>query len=265
VNSGVVKLKDAGNMLKYIDWELEGRLLQKNNIMMLDFLFANNWERPVHYAVTTGPDSYNNLMSYFQHDGLVYTLVPFKHVENMQDDYLITMRGYGRLDVDTYYDILMEKFDYSSLHNPGIYYDETNRRPLTTYRSLHYRLAIYLSKSGDNERANEVMDHAETILPDEILPYDMSSLPAVRIYYTIGNKEKGRETAKIHLEKFREEFNYYSSYPRKKMDIVENDLNLLFELVSELYRVLSLNKEEQLVSEVEMLAGQMEPYITRRR
>ncbi len=265
VNSGLVKLKEAGNMLKYIDWELEGRLLQKNNIMMLDFLYANNWERPVHYAVTTGPDSYNNLMPYFQHDGLVYTLVPFKHTENMQDDYLITMRGYGRIDVDTYYDILMEKFDYTSLRIPDVYYDETNRRPLTTYRSLHYRLAIYLSKAGDNERANMVMDHVETLLPDEILPYDMSSLPAVRIYYTIGNKEKGRETAKIHLEKFREEFNYYSSYPRKKMDIVENDLNLLFELVSELYRVLSLNEEEQLVAEVEMLAGQMEPYTTRRR
>ena len=47
--------------------------------MVLELLRNNNWERPIYFAVTTGPDSYIGLQDYFRLEGLAYRLVPLKY------------------------------------------------------------------------------------------------------------------------------------------------------------------------------------------
>jgi hypothetical protein len=45
-----------------VDWQVQAsQVLMKNHLMVLDLLATNNWQRPIYFAVTTGPDSYINL------------------------------------------------------------------------------------------------------------------------------------------------------------------------------------------------------------
>ncbi|HXC05635.1 MAG TPA: DUF2723 domain-containing protein, partial [Bacteroidia bacterium] len=53
-----------------IDWTLSKTTLYKNDLMVLDLLATNNWERPIYFAVTTGDDSYMDLQPYFKLEGL---------------------------------------------------------------------------------------------------------------------------------------------------------------------------------------------------
>ena len=41
----------------------------KNQFMVMEILRNNNWERPVYFAVTIGPDSYVGLQDYFRLGG----------------------------------------------------------------------------------------------------------------------------------------------------------------------------------------------------
>ena len=52
--------------------------LSKDEMMILDLIANNNWERPIYWAITVGRDKYLNLSDYFQTEGFAYRLVPIK-------------------------------------------------------------------------------------------------------------------------------------------------------------------------------------------
>ncbi|MBT8236349.1 MAG: DUF2723 domain-containing protein, partial [Bacteroidia bacterium] len=50
LKSGLVKLKDADQIVDYIDIDLPQSALPKNRIMMLDILANNDWKRPIYFS-----------------------------------------------------------------------------------------------------------------------------------------------------------------------------------------------------------------------
>ena len=50
VNSGTVKPEDAGKIVAEIDWDVKQNGLVRNDILLLDFIASNNWERPIYFA-----------------------------------------------------------------------------------------------------------------------------------------------------------------------------------------------------------------------
>ena len=81
VNNGTVTKELAGRVLKQLNWEIQRNYVLKNDLMIMDLLAANDWERPVYFAVTTGADAYLNLDKYLQLEGLAYRLVPIESTE----------------------------------------------------------------------------------------------------------------------------------------------------------------------------------------
>ena len=79
IKSGIVKEKDRDKIVDFIDIDLPESILTKNQIMMLDILANNNWERPIYFTGGSYEDSeYIWMKNYLQLDGLVYKLVPIK-------------------------------------------------------------------------------------------------------------------------------------------------------------------------------------------
>jgi hypothetical protein len=78
VNNGTIPKDMAGRILKQLNWEIQRNYVLKNDLMIMDLLAANDWNRPVYFAVTTGADAYLNLDKYLQLEGLAYRLVPFE-------------------------------------------------------------------------------------------------------------------------------------------------------------------------------------------
>ena len=70
IASGTVKPEDAGKIVPYIDIKLKGNSILKSQLIVLDIIAHNNWERPIYYVTGYHNDAFG-LEEYFQLEGLV--------------------------------------------------------------------------------------------------------------------------------------------------------------------------------------------------
>ncbi|MGB8357380.1 MAG: DUF2723 domain-containing protein [Bacteroidales bacterium] len=184
IASGTVKPEDADKIVPYIDIKLKSTWILKSQLMVLDILANNNWERPVYY-VTGYHDDALGLEEYFQLEGLAYRLVPIKS-ENK------SWFEYGRVDTDILYDNMMNHFVWGGANDPDVNIDYYHKRTLTVVRArlIYARLASELAARGDKTKANEVLERCMDVLPVSKLGYDVYCSDIISAWFAAGNKEK---------------------------------------------------------------------------
>ena len=247
--SGLVPQSDAHLMSDYIQWEIRDRGIQKNHVMMLDMLQANNWVRPVHFAITTGDDMYLNLMEWFRHDGMVYSLVPIRNTAEAPNLYV--MLAHGTVNTDIKWDILMnpERAAYTSLYNEDIYYNETDRRPLVSFRSNFTRLALALIDEGKMDSAITVLNKSLELLPNHVLNFDAAMIAVSNAYFLAGDKQQGLELAEKMIDKTEQEFNYYISFDSRRRAAIQNEMMMTARVTFFLNEVLQQHDPEGQLTE----------------
>jgi len=181
--NGTLSAKDT-NWVSAVNWQIKRQVLLKNHLMVMDLLANNKWERPIYFAVTTGPDSYINLQDYFQLEGLTYRLVPV-YSPNRNPNLN------GRVATDVMYRNVMEKFRWGNMETEGdIYLDENILRMTTNLRLQMSSLAEALITEGRNDEARNILDLSLDKMPERNVPYDRILLPTVEAYYAIGDTAK---------------------------------------------------------------------------
>ena len=140
--------------------------IMKSQFAVLDMIRGNNWERPIYFAVTTGPDSYMGLQSFFRLEGLAYRLVPVRYPQNDNPN------AYGGVATTTMYENVMDKWSWGGMDNveDGIYMDENNRRMVTNFRLQLSVLAEELMKENDPNRALDILEQVLIKMPEENVP-----------------------------------------------------------------------------------------------
>ncbi|MCA1746783.1 MAG: DUF2723 domain-containing protein, partial [Bacteroidales bacterium] len=96
IASGTVKPEDADKIVPYIDITLKGNSILKSQLIVLDILANNNWERPIYFVTGYHNDAFG-LEEYFRLEGLAYRLVPIRSQNRSWIDY-------GGIDTDILYD-----------------------------------------------------------------------------------------------------------------------------------------------------------------
>ena len=216
--NGTVAPEDADLIVDKLRWNMDPNGVNtyvKAYIIMMDILANNNWERPVYYASTTGPEAYLGLEEYFQLEGMAFRLVPIKSPK----------RGYydaGRINSDILYNNLMNVFNdhsrvdrvnnpnapaktpypyaWGGFNDPRVYHSEDNVRLVTLIRKIHQRLAEQLISEGKIDSAEKVLDHCNEVLPafnfpyllDHQIGYSQTCVFFMRDYFRL-NTETGRQ------------------------------------------------------------------------
>ena len=157
-----------------------GRRLTRSQMMVLEMLSTNHFERPMYFAVTVGNDYYLGLEPYFELTGLAYQITPYA-----------SKNGQPRVNTEKMYDNMMHKFKYGNLTAEGIYIDENLARMCRTHRMMFGQLVDALVQEGQNEKAIEVIDYADQVLPQSVINYDYTSATMAINYYKLGEFEKG--------------------------------------------------------------------------
>lgn len=238
-------------------------VLHRAYIMMMDILVNNNWERPIYFATTTGPEAYLGLEEYFQVEGLAYRLVPIKTPKQGME--------YGRIDTDILYDNLMNRFNdhsridrlnypeapakepypylWGGLNDERVFQCEDNLRLVMPIRRIHSRLASSLMREGKIAQAEEVLDHGNNVLPDDVFPYKMTysfgySLTTVNYlenYLRLGtpsSKEKALAMAGRIIDYLAEDFNWLENSNDRTLAIqsenIKNNIYLMDQLLNAL-------------------------------
>ncbi len=218
--SGIVKPEDADLIVPYIDITLKGNYILKSQMMVLDFLAQNNWERPV-YFVTGYHDDALGMEEYFQLEGNAYRLVPIKS-ENYN------WLDYGRIDTDILYNNLMNKFTWGNASDPDVYLDYYHRHTLLVVRSrLNYaKLAKALVLEGDSERAVKALDHIMEELPLSNVPWDNYMPDIIDSYLAAGDYKAALKLVSEMKKYYSAELDYYTSLPVNYMRSADMEIQM---------------------------------------
>jgi hypothetical protein len=203
VASGTVRPEDAGKIVPYIDIVLKGNSILKSQLIILDILAHNNWERPV-YFVTGYHNDAMGLENFFQLEGLAYRLVPIKSENKNWLDY-------GRIDTDILYKNMMEKFAWDGANKKNVDLDFNHIRTLMVIKArLNYaRLAKALSDEGKNEKALQALDTCMAFFPPEKVPYDQYIPDLIEGYFRAGAPDKAVALTKAFTDYNYSHLDYY--------------------------------------------------------
>ncbi len=211
VNNGTVSPEMADQIESPIIWKMGKEQIYKDELVILDLLAHNNWERPI-YFTTPGQSGSVRLDEYLELTGLTYRLVPIKGQRQTS--------GQGRVNTDVAYDNLINKFRYTNFGNEDVYFDETCRRMMTNLKNNFNRVALALIEENQHEKAREVLIKVEEILPPSILGYTYLDLAISEAWFKIGEKDKGKSGLEESFKHSTEQLDYYFTLPDKYLNSV---------------------------------------------
>lgn len=116
--------------------QLSKSYLKKEQVMMLDIIANNDWERPLYFSSPSGSEVASAILHGYSGDfgdgaikqnGMAFELTP--------------LDGTPGINRDRMYDNLMNKYHYGDMKNPDVLTDYYTRRHTTQYRSHFLRLA----------------------------------------------------------------------------------------------------------------------------
>ncbi len=220
IANGTINPVNSFLMESPITWALKDNPISKANLIQLDILAHNVWNRPI-YFVSGGNDGTLNLDNYFQLEGLAYRLVPIKNV-GLDNNFRL-----GRVETDILYKNLMENFVWGRINEPDIYLDFYTVRTFTfiRFRNTFIRLAEELIHDGKKDTAVKVLDKCMELSPNHILPFDQFISGAIyssgddknlihypgiiELYYECGEFEKGNHLLLEYFGILKQDLDYH--------------------------------------------------------
>ena len=214
VESGVVPADKAHLIPKELTWTIGGSALYKNDLMLLDFIATNNWERPIYFANPNSVKKVLGLNEYMHLEGFVYRLLPYK-AEGLYP-------GMGGVNADKAYDLLVNKAAYGNF-DKDVTIDRESARESSLVKNNLNRVAEMFIQRGDFEKAINALDTYIKYFPNDKVHYDMYMLPYAEGYYKAGATEKGNEVMNILYDYYVSELDYINSLSPELKKLLAQD------------------------------------------
>lgn len=236
IKTGAVKPERASEIVPRIDVNLTQRRLTKSELMILEMLRTNNWQRPMYFAVTVGDSYYLGLNDYFELTGLAYQILP------------VGVKGAGsRVNTKEMYDNMMTKFKYGNISDPKVYIDENTMRMCRTHRMMFAQLISSLYAEGDSVRTLKALDYANKVIPGTTVPHDYVSITLGEYYYKLGQVQKGNAIMDDIARSAVEYLNWYSSLTGGQRLSVANRINHNLAVLNQVLRVCDQAKQRKIL------------------
>ncbi|MCF6169906.1 MAG: DUF2723 domain-containing protein [Bacteroidales bacterium] len=244
VNSGTVKPEDAGRIVDEIDWEVKQYGLVRNDILLLDLIASNNWERPIYFANPNAVAKVFNVDKYCHLEGVVYRLKPIPALNHNPK--------LGGVDPDRAYKTLMaDDVRWGRLNEPDVVIDRESARTSGMMKQNYSLLARTLTDLGRYDSAVKVMDRGIFFFPPEKYPYDYGMLSWADNYYKAGAAEKGNEVVRKLLERYSDDLAYYGSLSNYFVKNYDNEIQQSLAVLQSLSQLTRRYKQDELADEID--------------
>jgi hypothetical protein len=182
--------------------------LDKGQMMILDMIGENNWERPIYFNYTSVNSLNFDIERYLVQEGMTSRLLPIERPPGQPD----------LVDTETMYKNIKDKFAWRGLDDPKANLNEDYRQFVQNSRSIITTLADALIAEGDSVRAKEILDLGMRVMPRASLPYDIPSVGFVKGYLDIGEDDIALALAMEMAEEFNSMVNYHQEKLRYDYD-----------------------------------------------
>jgi hypothetical protein len=243
IEHGVVSPEQYEQIVDTMFIEINSSFITKDQLMVLDMLYHNNWERPIYYAISVGADKYISLDKYFRLEGFAYRIVPIKSgTSGLQR---------GIIETEKMYNMLMNEFRWGNVNKAGVYVDENNRRMLTNTRNNFQRLAEALIAEGKSDSAVQVLDRCMEVIPLSKVPYDYFTLQIANTYLNAGATDKATNLFDELCDEFSNELKYYFGFDNKYFASLENEVRSNLFFLNEMNTLSDKLEDEELKNKIE--------------
>ncbi|MEI6898854.1 MAG: DUF2723 domain-containing protein, partial [Bacteroidota bacterium] len=250
IQNGIVPPYLQKDMVDTIYWTIKSNQLMKNDLMMLDLIATNNWQRPIYFAASNSVNHCFNVDSFCLVQGWVYKFMP---VKANPADYI---SGMGGVDPMTSYDILMNKCRWGNLSDPKVYVDPESMNNSVRPKTNMLRTAQALVELGKNKEAVKIMDEYFKNFPESKIAYDMYCLPFAEIYFKAGEKQKATALITRLSEIFSQNLDYYFSFKGKNKDYFQEDTQTALGIIKRMSSIAREYNETKLAAKVDTLFNQ---------
>ncbi len=243
IKNGVVPEYMQDKIVSSIEWDVRQNYLYKNDLMLLDIIATNNWERPMYFA---NPNSLGKVLGVEQYchlEGMVYKFMPVK-AENF-------VSGVGGVHAEVCYDVFMNKCSWGNLNKPGVYVDRESARNSIIPKQNFMRAAEALVKKGEKEKAIALLDRGLEEFPDEKITFDMYMIPFADAYYAAGAYEKGNAITERIFEIYNQNIEYYNRLDDRLVKYYESDYNQALGVIQRLSMMARNNKQSDLHNRID--------------
>jgi len=243
VENGIVPEYYADRIEPYVSWNIKTNYLYKNDLMLLDFLASNNWERPLYFANPSSVEHVFDVDRYCHLNGFVYKFMPVK-AENY-------ISGLGGLDPEASYDIMINKCKWGNLNEPNVTIDRESFRNSAIPKQNFMRLSQALLNENKMDSVVAVCDECVRVFPNEKITYDMYMVPFAEAYYYSGEIEKGNEVLEKIFRNYEQDVIYYSSLEGNFKEYYREDQRQAFMVLQRLSEIAIENEQAELAEAID--------------
>jgi hypothetical protein len=178
----------------------EIKAVRVQDLMVKEIVEANNWQRPIYFAVTCSEDSRIGLGDYLKMEGMAFRLVPEKRKQGIEfvnaevlNKQLTENPGYSK--------DYKPGFKFRGLNRSDIFFDNNHRRMVQNYRNAFIRLTIHHLNNNANDKAIAVLDIMNEKLPYQNLGIDNGLLYEIANLYLQANEKEKYTALALDVEK----------------------------------------------------------------
>ncbi|GGF17986.1 glycosyltransferase family 117 protein [Echinicola rosea] len=204
IKDGVVPEGMEDLTVNHMNLRVKGNYLTKGNLMLLDLIATNNWERPIYFNNTSLSSISLDLSNHVVMEGLTYRLLPVQKPQNV-DEFVNT---------DLAYKNVTENFAYRGMSNPDSYFDEEYRRFTSNHRSMFNSLTNALIMEDKLDMAADIQKLSMEKFPNEAIPYDLSSGQSVPSLFELGEDDMALDIIEVLSRRAFEMLQFYQEKDR---------------------------------------------------
>lgn len=203
--NGVVPTKWQGQVVDTMEWTYNQDIVTRAELVMMDLLVHNDWERPVYFAFTVPESQRLGLEDYLVSEGFALRLMP---IEARSD-----REARERLvNTDATYQAIMQKYRWGNMKGAG-YLDPTSRGMVAETVKIFSDTAEMLIAEGNADAARDVVNRAVSVLPEHIGQVDVAVRYPILTdqLYTLGETDKANVIVDRNRRFLAEQLAYYAT------------------------------------------------------
>lgn len=243
IRSGSVPESMHHLIVDVIEWEITQNGLYKNDLMLLDLLATNNWQRPIYFANPNSVSKVLNVDRFCHMEGVVYRFMPV-----LAPEYY---RNMGGVYAEGSYDLLVNKASWGNLHKPNVTIDRESYRNSGLAKQSYMRTAQALINMGRADSAVRTLDKSIELFPHEKITFDYFMLPWIDIYFEAGADEKAMNVMRKLADRYLDDLAYYNRLKPKFASYYDRHTQEALAVIQRLSEVARMRNQTEFGKELE--------------
>lgn len=189
-----------------INWELKKSFYSIADLVLMDILSSNNWERPICFTNIDYYDHFIGLNKYCVIKGVVNELLPLAPNEEKTNN-----RMYDKKSMEAF--LMSDTSEAINLSDVSKYHTYASRDiSRSVFRPAFFYLADAYLEENNKDEVEKILDRCIEMIPDTVVQFRKYMFDVGKLYYKIGKTEKARSVMSKIVDNLFVETHHFTSF-----------------------------------------------------